>query len=321
MVYNLNTNGVTQSQLLNFLKCRQYSKLNLAGWVPIKPSGAMQFGEMAHQILEDIYGDLIAHRRTKIPDAGEIMERVGKLVKAYTRDFGQKAGTEVLERLEYNALLLESLLPVYFKHWGKEDFTKIKWLEVEKEFSFRLPLADGTGITIKGKRDAAYAVGSSSYLFETKTKSQIDESTITELLAFDFQTDLYSLAMHSDYGKYPSGIRYNILRRPGNKVGKAESYPAFRKRITDEINKKPEYYFMRYKIETSKSKIEAFRKELIQIVTEFRDWQAGKLPTYKNTYSCISRYGTCQYINICGSNNFDGFRQRKEVHPELRSKT
>jgi hypothetical protein len=288
----------------------------LAGWAQIKPAPYMQFGEMAHNILEEVYTEAREGRK-HTPDATEIKTRIDTVVRKLAKEYGQKADKDFYDKLEYNAALLEAVLPGYFKYWEKEDFNKIKWVEAEKEFQFMLPLEPENGVAIKGKRDAMYEMANSYYLFETKTKAQIDENTIQELLAFDFQTDLYSLAVEKDYGKYPAGCRYNIIRRPGNKLGKTETLPAFIKRVSQEVLSRPEYYFIRYKIDISKKKMELFQRELVQIVKEFQDWQNKKLPTYKNTYSCISRYGSCQYLGICANGDYAGFYQRQTVHPEL----
>src|SRR3990167_9241692 len=155
MVYELDKHGVTQSQLINFLKCRQYSKLNLAGWTTMRTSQPMLFGEMAHSILEDIYTE-VKEGRKDVPNEKEIHIRIDVLSRKVSKDSGQRADQDFYDKLEYNSALLDAVLPHYFKYWNKEDFGKIKWVELEKEFKFPLDLGANNIVTIRGKRDAMY---------------------------------------------------------------------------------------------------------------------------------------------------------------------
>jgi len=303
--------GISQSLLCGFLKCRQMSKINLEGWTPLKTASVLQFGEMAHGVLERLYTE----DRKKPPTTEEVLRFIKEQVDIWEKSpRGQRASGEDAEQLEMNTALLEAVLPSYFKFWGKEDFGGLKWLALEKEFEI-----DFQGYKLRGKIDGVYNKGG-IWVFETKTKGRIEEQNIAELLAFDFQSDYYTLACEKMYGKMPVGMRYNIIRRPGQKLGKKENLSSFKTRVEDEVLADPKHYFIRYRVDKTKKDLDIFKKELRQILDEFRDWVEGKLPTYKNPVSCMDKYGACRYLRICASGNYTGFYKRQHLFSELTNK-
>jgi hypothetical protein len=320
--YDWRKDGVTQSMLMSYLKCRKYSELSLSGLTPFRTGAALQFGSMGHNILE------AAYNKIKI---GELLEAPGKdfvescLVSEEEKFYKEKGGrvdANAVNQLNFNMALLKALLPHYFTYWWKkEDNSKIKWIALEEEFEFELIIRNEK-IKFRGKLDGLFEAGKDLSIFETKFKSRIDEGTMSDLLAFDFQTDVYALGVEHKYGRLPCGVRYNILRRPGNKLSKTgkETLSDFTKRVSEDVEANPAHYFMRYRIDKPRKDIETFRKELTLIVTEFADWQDGKLPTFRNTRSCVDKFGTCQYLQVCAYNNRKGFYQRKQLFQELVNK-
>lgn len=315
MFIDLERNGLTQSILLGFLRCRVFSKLSLEGWTPLKTGGALQYGTLAHNVLEKVYGAT----DSGFPEENFIHRTIESCSNSWIKENGGRLGKEEMEQIEMNCALLDAVLPEYFKFWKDEDFKKINWIALEEEFNFPYKKISGVNITLRGKYDGLYKVGKEIYLFETKTKGQIDERTLSELLAFDFQTDFYSLAIKQKYGKFPSGVRYNIIRRPANKPHKSgESLNNFSDRIREEVRKNPCHYFVRYKISKSISDLNFFEAELEKKIREFYLWNIGKLETYRNENSCIGRYGACRFLPICSQNNYKGFFKRKNLFSELK---
>ena len=310
--YDVLKYGVTQSQLMNYLGCRRYAELSHEGWRQKRPASYFRYGEIAHAILEEVY------KTYKVPPNELQIRKLVELASvAYQNKNKLFQSPEDEQVAEIQGAMLETTLYEYFQYWGKEDFSKVKWLEQEKEFGFNVLLNSGTKIRVKGKRDATYKVGSDICLFETKTKSQIDENSLYELLAMDFQVDLYSLSLRYEYGRYPIKCRYNIIRRPGNKLGKGETLQSFANRLREAVKNDPEHYFKRYSIDISKNHMTEFENELKHILTEYWQWATGSIPTYKNTRSCVTKYGTCQYLPICSYGNYGSFHRIKEAHPEL----
>ena len=318
MLYDIIKHGVTQSALMNYLNCRQYAKLSLEGVRPKRPASYFRYGEICHSVLEHVYTLVMGGGITMYPDIEEIEVHVACAVKKYEDKNKLFKNPEDEQIAELQSVMLEVTIYEYFKYWFKEDFKKVKWLEQEREFEFPVNINTlNVPILLRGKRDASYMDGKNICLFETKTKSQIDDNTFYELLALDFQVDLYALSLEYDYKKMPSGCRYNILRRPGQKLGKNESLKAFKDRLTIDVQDRPDHYFVRYKIDLGKKHMEDFKKELRLILTEYFQWVMKEIPTYKNTRSCISRYGTCQYLPICAYGNMTGFHIVKGIHTEL----
>jgi len=303
--------GITQSMLCSYLKCRRAASLGLQGWTPLKTASVLQFGEMAHGVLENIYKE----GRKKAPSEEEVLEFIKEQVEAWeTSPRGQRAGAEDLEQLELNTAFLEAVLPSYFKFWAKEDFGQLQWVGLEKEFDIEF-----AGFRLRGKMDGIYRKGG-LWVFETKTKGRIDEQNISELLSFDFQSDFYSLATEKLYKEPPVGIRYNIIRRPGQKLGKKETVVAFKERVRKEVLADPKHYFIRYRVDKSKEDMEVFKRELTQILKEYKEWQQGKIADFKNPTSCVDKYGTCRFLRICSSKNYAGFYKREHMFAELSNK-
>lgn|SRR3990167_548691 len=314
MLFDIEKNGVSQSMLMNFLKCRQFTKLYIEKYRPIISASYFRYGEICHAILEEIYKQIMNDKRNEVPTNAEIIKLIDEKVEDYRDKNKIIINPEEEQLAEIQSVMIEKTLSGYFKYWYKEDFKKVKWLEQEKEFKFKL---NNNVVPIRGIRDAAYSIKEGIYLFETKTKAQIDESTLSELLAFDFQVMLYAVSMNNDYGKYPIACRYNIIRRPSNRLGKNENLEQFGKRLEEEVKKRPEYYYVRYMIDISKKQLEEFQKELEIIINEFVAWNEGKLKTFKNIGSCVTKFGVCQYLPICAYNDFSKFRKTDEVHSEL----
>lgn len=126
------------------------------------------------------------------------------------------------------------------------------------------------------------------YLFETKTKGDIDPSLLQRQLLFDLQTMTYLVALqcYSERGELKAladtslrGIRYNVIRRPlaggrcSIKQGKAETLDQFYTRLGETIAGAvgPEYgmavgenmFFMRWKAEVTATDLERFQRRFL----------------------------------------------------------
>lgn len=318
--YNPRTDGITQSIVSGFMKCRVFSKLSLQGWTPLKTGAALQFGEMAHGVLENVYLEVSEGKRKTAPTQKEVYALIKGQVDAWEKSpRGQRAGDEQVQQLELNAALLEAVLPHYFRFWASEDFSKIQWVALEKEFEVELEIPIFGMVKLRGKIDGVYRDASKHLkVFETKTKGRIEEDSLSELLAFDFQTDYYAIACGKIWNELPTGARYNIVRRPGQKLSKkGETLTAFRQRVEKEVIDDPKHYFIRYQIDKPKKDLAEFKRQLEQKIKDLIDWKEGRLPTYRNETACMDRFGACRYLKICASQNYDGFYKRERMFEEL----
>lgn len=95
----------------------------------------------------------------------------------------------------------------------------------------------------------------------------------------------------------------------------------FGERLTDDITKRPEWYFVRREIPRLEADLEETRHELWQIQQTLRECQKhGRW--YRNSAVCIKPY-RCEYLDVCHNGNHlaenipEGFVQVTNVHPEL----
>lgn len=306
--YDPYKNGVSQGLLATFMRCREEAKNFLLGLEQIKASSPMQFGSIAHRVLELVYLNF----KTS-PKEPEVLQVLSKVLKEFRKEEGQALSPEGLENLETNAAILEAVLPEYFKFYKKE-FGASMWLELEKVFNAPSPV---NGVNLVGRIDGAFNRRKELWLFESKTKGRIEEESLTDSLAFDFQTSLYQYVLRGKYGKVPSGVLYNIIRRPGQRLKKEENLKQFTARILEEIKAQPDYYFIRYEISAPQTEALRFEKELTTILKEFLSWWKGEIETYRNTSSCIQRYGPCRFLPLCASGDKTMYRKREHIFPEL----
>jgi len=138
----------------------------------------------------------------------------------------------------------------------------------------------------------------SIYLFETKTKGDVNEELMRRQLAsgFDLQTMFYLVALTEGKRLWPgaekqkrwpvAGVRYNVVRRPlsGGKGSIRQHKPTkanpqgepsgeFYARLGGIIADEPGYFFMRWKIEVTEGDILRFRRECLDpILEQLCDW-------------------------------------------------
>jgi len=305
--YDLKKHGVSQGLLSMFMRCRQETALWMQGLEPLRTTQGLQFGTVAHILLEKIYSK--AHQ----PSRDEIFKAMESAEHLYLKERGGRISAEEEEFLQMTMVLLESVMPSYFVH-HKKDFGKVKWAELEQKFKVASPI---DGIDMVGRIDGAFWIGKELWLRENKTKSRIEEDILTDSLTFDFQNSFYNYALYQKYCAWPKGVLYDITRRPGEKQKQGESLVQFRRRVEERVQSEPEHYFLRYEISIPKVERERFIMEVTHIIKEFRDWVEGILPTYRNTSSCIQRFGPCRFLPVCANNEMNLYRKREELFPEL----
>lgn len=316
--YSYERDGVTQSLLGTWLTCRQKAAWQLQGWTAPHTSAGLTYGTIMHGVLEHVYG-MIQKKLLLKPPSELLIRKLLLKVEEQWRAENPRTTKYSLENLEISLLIAESTLPVYFDYWRKEDFKDIKWKALEQQFKIPYTTHDGRKTFIRGKKDGVFG-NPSIKLFETKTKSMFNEDDLVDTLWFELQVNLYTWAMRKVYNKTPSGILYNIIRRSGLRRGKDETMASFAVRISKDIQKRPEWYFVRMEIKVDVNQMLKFENELEAMVFDFMDWwDAKEQKTYKNTHACIDKYGRCQFLDLCSDGNFSRYAKRKTVFNELES--
>jgi len=310
--------GVTFSILSQFRRCREMARLSLKGITSIGQSGSMVFGNIAHATLQTVYGANAVVKRP--PNPNRVLAEL-RTVESLWKEDNPRADRDALESLEFTMILSEAIMPFYFQYW-KDDFAKVKWIAAEKEFKLPIhvqsPHREGMKdiIPVRGKMDANFERGKDLWLFETKTKSQIEDDVIADMLPHELQVNLYMWAMRRIYKRDPKGVRYNLIRRPQLRIRKAETVAEFARRCVADVKARPDFYFIRLDMQVTHQDLVKFELEFQDLLEDFVGWWYGG-PHYKNSDECRNKYGRCHFLPICGRKDYATFYRRDRVFREL----
>lgn len=281
--------GITFSLLSRFLTCRERFRITvIEGLKPVKTfNHRIEYGNMWH-VCEEGYAACPPRPHQgpagRKPWQAQLNECATKLARQYPMQQDQIHHW-------YNVCKIQ--FPEYGSHWAKHDDSKNR-TPVAQEQVFNIPydLPSGRMVKLRGKFDGVDAIGKDIYLFETKTKGDIDEVSLQRQLTMDLQTMIYMTVLKCDTGVKSietlkekgyklRGIRYNVVRRPlsGGKntirQTKNETEEQFYERLGGLIQEDPGYYFMRWKIDLGSNDIDRFRVRCLNpILEQLCDWWA-----------------------------------------------
>lgn len=301
--------GVSQSVMKKMMRCRQELLYHLQGWRSIRPKVALNFGDAEHHVLEDLYLNIRNKRFKGVPTEKKLRPILKAAGKRAMKKAQQSSNPSVLEEQEMILAWLEALLHPYCQFWEK-DFDHKLWLELESSFN-----VEWHGWMLKGRRDAIRLVKKGLWVLETKTKGRISEATLSDALSFDFQNEYYvtgtdaELAARGDKRRI-KGVLYNIIRRPGLKLGAKESLKEYAKRVRADVDKRQDHYFKRFEISYPEEEKERFRIELLMKLKELELILKGELPIYRRETSCEGKWN-CDFLPCCASGTMVGFQKQK----------
>jgi len=321
--YNPDTDGVTFSLLTQFKDCRELSRLSLNGWTALQPSMPLIFGGVTHGLFERVYADMQKTKQTKPPTDKFVHDRLAAIEQLWKIE-NPRASAQSLQYLEMTQTVAQAIMPIYFRHW-QTDFADLRWLPQGLEREFKIPMTGmaAQGVPwrtfIRGKMDGIFFRGKQNavWLFETKTKSRIEDSAIADIMPFELQVGIYLWAVWRLTGVVPAGVLYNILRRPGLRQKQGESLATFGARMIQDIHDRPDWYFIRMEMEITKTDLERTEAELRDLVGDFILWWKGQTGHYRNSSHCENKYGTCHMLPICSRRDTTGFYQRDRIFLEL----
>lgn len=292
--------GVTQSLLAKFLTCRERFRILVVEGLrgSEKFSKVLEYGNFFHLCCEKV---------SKGEDwQGALKGYATSLCKRYP--FSQQE----VEHW-YNVCLVQ--FPLYLDYWDKHPAREnVTPLLAEQPFDVPYRLPSGREVRLRGKWDGVDLVEKREqkgvYLFESKTKGEINEEEVVERLGYDLQTMMYTIALEAWINEHCQndpgmaeqfscpikGVRYNVIRRPlsggkGNisrhkgkpakrlksgtmSAGKPEeTWTHFYGRLKDVIAADAASYFMRWTVDVTAADIQRFRKETLDPVLEqLCDW-------------------------------------------------
>jgi hypothetical protein len=318
--------GVTQSFLSTWSGCMEEARLRyVEGWTDRRVSEALEFGNVFHYALSEFY-----HGKAKVPTAKRIVNVIEEYRDAWLNERKVVSSSEE-ETMEKVLALAEPSLCGYVTRWagdwdgryklGCATVKPKKWLASEQRFRVPFEFADGKQAYLNGMFDGVFEDAKGGiWLLETKTKSRIDEEGIAAGLSIDRQVNLYLHALHTMYGKKVRGVLYNVVRRPGNRLGKSETLGAFSDRVGDDIVAKlgSGHHFIRWELRLSLKETAAwFNDYLVPVMDDVRAWWEGRRPHYTNPDALFTKYGKSSMFNPIVSGDFSGHFRRSRAFNEL----
>lgn len=303
--------GITQSILSAWLICREKSRMNtLLGLTSGGASWPLTYGSIAHGALEPYYADL---------SLGKLGTSFAHYARTALKVYMAGEGKDSLERqsmAEEAAAIVTVILPHYHQKWSSHD-TKVRWTAIEKQFKRE---ACGGRCTATGKIDGGFETKKEHWLFETKNKSSFNAS-YESWLGIDLQLGYYLLGYRSLVGCIPVGALYNILRRPDRLKAKSVSFKDYLEKIDEDVTKRPEHYFMRYRLKFTAKEIQQHELSIEDKLREFMNWHDTtdhkERDLMYNPNACEQFGSTCPYMASCAHGDKSGLTQRTVVHPEL----
>lgn len=311
--YDIERDGITQGLLANWMSCRFKALWFLKGWVLKNPSFPLTHGSITHGILELAYEDIRLKRLRVHPDRKQTLGYIQKIERQWHKE-NPHADKKTLEFVELSLMVAEATMPTYFEWWHK-DIKTISWEKIEGNFVTPFTLPDGRKTILRGAMDGVYR-NPRRWLFETKTKGRISAYDLVDYLPFELQVNFYVMNLVLQGGEAPRGVLYNIIRRSQLKQGKKEGVKQFAKRVAADIIDFPEKYFIRMEVSISREEQAVFMREITGTIKDFYDWFEGKVPHYRNTGQCETKYGRCEYLTA-ETGSMAPYEKRKSVFREL----
>ncbi len=328
--------GVTSSLLDTYLTCREQCRLAYVEGLNSKNVPlSIEFGSCGHWILEQAYTEFLAKRQDAKHFLKNVRDWVHTWMPKYEKHWRSQVSHPSQKQQDQQELVYglgEATLPYYFLRW-KGDFTgdyggmpagvtrPASWEKLEEIFTVPWTYKDGKQTFLRGRRDGLFRdTKGARWIFDTKCRSVITPDEDLAELPFDLQQGTYLYATALEYRQAPRGTMMNIIRRPGQRRGKAESLPKFIERIEKEVSQAKNWghYFMRYSMKVSPQEIVGFKdRTLGPVMDELRGWWEGSVPHYLNPRGLRSKYGPCSLFKVITQNDTTGCYRRRIPFPEL----
>lgn len=304
--------GITQSILGAFLVCRERFRIKYIEGLSPTPSfeHQLEYGNMWH-LCEEAWSRAETKQGRECTGPGCLWE---KPLNQCEQNLCEKYPLQ-REQIAHWCNVCRVQFPIYVRHYMKDkDQKQRKPLLPEETFKvpYQLPSRAGKTVWLRGKWDGVDLFGTKRrpelYLWESKTRGDIDEEATDNQLTFDLQTMFYVVSLWErlridqsmsavfrpsqspsksllgrDYGPL-RGFFYNVIRRPlsggvgsirpyKEKVLKTKTVPAetmehFYGRLKVIIEKNPEKFFYRWKVRISEADVERFKREFLDPILE-----------------------------------------------------
>jgi hypothetical protein len=267
--------GITYSLLSKFMGCRERTRLSyVEGWISKNFSVPLEFGNLFHLLKEVRY-------------SGASMKASLKSSEKYIQSKIKKNNLSALQINELECLrgLAVVTFEEYCNYWNETPTFisgRKKWCDnnivfqhIERTFRHPFTLSNGKIITLTGKIDGELIdpISKKYRILENKTKQRVEEVDIETLLKNDTQTTMYLLANKLSFNAMPDGVIYNVIRRTSMKPRKNELAEDYVSRIGTDIRSRPDFYFMRWKVDITEDDLNRFiDKSLDPMMCQLVEW-------------------------------------------------
>lgn len=327
-VWDLDRDGITQGFLAKFLVCPERARLNyVEGLTESGLRAGLEFGSAFHRCLEH-------------PDSDPREQTTTYMQNRSTRNIP----TGQVEEFERLMGMVEVTADAYKRYWS-QDRQNIDWVVLEQAFEvpYTFQFVHPTGrklvsktVKLRGRWDGVFRSaqdGNRLWLFETKTKSDIDVLGLQGTLAQDLQTMFYATTVEQTYNEKVAGVLYNVIRRPGLRISESrrETLPAFLARVREDINRRPQHYFHRWEVSLEDGDLQAWQtKTLNPLLTKATLWwesiKGNPFNPWSSPYHYQRPFGVFDslasgrrgdYYELLTSGSTHGLYPRDEPFPEL----
>jgi hypothetical protein len=249
----------------------------------------------------------------------------------------------------YQQAKLASMLGAYALRWGEWHVDNTSEIKIEQEALVPLINPDtgkaSTYWQVAVKLDAIGLIGGQLQIVEHKTTSDSIEqgATYFERLRIDSQISTYMMAARElGYGE-PTGVLYDVLRKPqlkpfeetkdkkytksgslyANQHAADETPEEFRARCTEEIASNPNAYFAHLFVVRLESEIEESARDLWTTAAIIRECDNhGRWP--RNSSACYNYKSFCEYWPICSGRckpDDSTYFEERRAHSEISKET
>ena len=305
--FSLEKVGCTQSLAHCFRQCPLKFLFQINRWESKRNQERSAIGNINHYVLALIY------KKNKMVGSSLIWKYIEKAIV----DEKEKYKFIKLTDLNFFKTVCYCVLSQYVIFYEK-DFKTAKFTNVENEFEQILFF-----ILWRGKIDGEYIIKKdrSVWLLDHKCKSRINNDNITRSLVLDFQGRLYCRVRSEQLKKKVSGFIHNIIRTPQMRLRKNDTLTDFQNRLTDDIKKRPEYYFMRWEVPLTDQDYMEFENDLCKVSCELKDYlnlkDNDQVYKIRNTFACTDGIVPCEYLDACIQGNLSGYYQKNKIFSEL----
>lgn len=257
-------------------------------------------GEAVHKYIEMFY-------RTK--DLKLAKRQVETVFDAVDKSLLNREEMHDLEVDRNTALGIAEAYPLFYK----SDFDEFKNFLTEQKFSIQLSGSDTYG----GILDALLQDHAGAWwILETKTTSaQAINVDYFEKVKIDSQVAGYMHGAKQILGEYPSGVIYNVIKKPSIRLKNGESLADFQRRIFHEYTKMAveKNYFMRQQLMVATHRLDTWLEDTTKMTAQISASVEAKSSFWPmNTGACQAKFGTCPYLPVCTTGKYSPLLYVKE---------